>query len=142
MDEQLTKPVGLEDMRAVTNRWLGCPDECKIFDRGRIEDLFGDDRPAMAEFLGGVIPGIGAICDKTARSTDLPCLRELAHELKGAAANIGARELASAATALEAGLGKATDCVELRLPLLDIANAWTRLHDLTERPDAIFGSGR
>jgi PAS domain S-box-containing protein len=142
MDEHLTKPVSLDDMRSVTNRWLGNQEEMKIIDRGRIEDIFGDDRSAMVEFLAGVIPGIGDICEKTARSTDLPCLRELAHELKGAAGNIGAGELASAAVALETGLGKATNCIELRLPLLDVANAWTRLHHLAETPDAIFGPSR
>jgi CheY-like chemotaxis protein len=142
MDEHLTKPVGLDDMREATNHWLGSPDENKIIDRARIEDIFGDDRTAMEEFLAGVIPGIGVICDKTAQSTDLPCLRELAHELKGAAANIGARELATAAVALEMGLGKATDCDQLRLPLKDVANAWTRLNHLAARPDAIFGQIR
>jgi PAS domain S-box-containing protein len=142
MDEHLTKPVGLEDMRMVTDRWLGSPDENTIIDRERIEDIFGDDRTAMSEFLAGVIPGIGVLCDKTAQSTDLPALRELAHELKGAAGNIGARELATAAVALESQLGRATDCNELQIPLLEIAHAWTRLNHLAGRPNAFFGRTR
>jgi two-component system, sensor histidine kinase and response regulator len=142
MDDHLTKPVSFEDMRAITDRWLGSPEENKIIDRGRIEELFGDDRNAMSDFLTGVMPCIGLLCDKTAQSTDLPGLRELAHELKGAAGNIGARELATAAFALEAGLGTATDCDELHAPLLEVAHAWSRLNHLAARPDALFGRNR
>jgi PAS domain S-box-containing protein len=142
MDDHLTKPVGIEDMRVVTNRWLGSPEENTIIDRGRIEELFGNDRSAMSDFLTGVMPSIGLLCDKTAQSTDLPCLRELAHELKGAAGNIGARELATAAVALETGLGTAADCGELRRPLMEVAHAWTRLHHLAASPESLFGRNR
>jgi hypothetical protein len=121
---------------------LGSPEDGNIFDRRRIEELFGDDRVAMSDFLAGVIPSIGLLCDKTAHSTELPCLRELAHQLKGAAGNIGARELATAAFALEAGLGDAADCTDLELPLLEVAHAWTRLNHLAARPGHFFGRNR
>jgi CheY-like chemotaxis protein len=140
MDEHLTKPVSLDNMRVVMDRWFGSRDESKIIDRTRIEDIFGNDPGAMTEFLAGVIPGIGRLCDRTARSIDVPALRELAHELKGAAGNIGARELATAAVALEQELNDATPPGNLHLPLMAVEHAWTRLNHLAQRPEGLLGS--
>ena len=74
-----------------------------ILDLDRLRDVLGDDA-ATREFLMSVLPNMAQLCARIEAVRDSSALRELAHELKGAAGNIGARELAAAAAALESAL--------------------------------------
>jgi Hpt domain/His Kinase A (phospho-acceptor) domain len=108
----------------------------EILDKARVRDIFGDDEAGIGEFLSTVVPSVGRLCDSVAHTMELPRLRELAHELKGAAGNIGARELSHMAESLEEALVSATSREQVRAPLMAVADAWARLADLVERSAA------
>ena len=139
MDDYLTKPVGLDDLRAVLKRWLGSA-ESEIIDRDRINGIFNGDRDAVVEFFASVVPSIGALCEKIVQTTDATALREQVHELKGAASNIGARELAVAAADLERGL---TDGLRnpaaIQASIAVVEESWVRFRDAMDEPEVSVG---
>jgi PAS domain S-box-containing protein len=133
MDDYLTKPVGREDLRAILLRWLVISEARDILDRARLEDLFAGDRERLDAFLAESVPGIDTLCERIASAVELPALREFAHELKGAAGNIGALELTLAAIALEDVLVAAKDREQIQPQLSAVAGAVLRLHHATAR---------
>ncbi|HEU5481012.1 MAG TPA: response regulator, partial [Candidatus Tumulicola sp.] len=141
MDDYLTKPVGLDDLRAVLKRWLGESEESTVIDSDRISGIFGGDRDAVVEFFASVVPSIGALCEKIFETSDVAELRELVHELKGAASNIGARELAIAAADLERGLAGGSDNqAALQILLTKLEQSWERFREaMDNQPEASFG---
>ncbi|HKU81595.1 MAG TPA: response regulator, partial [Candidatus Tumulicola sp.] len=141
MDDYLTKPVGLDDLRAVLQRWLGESEESEVIDSDRINGIFGGDRDAVVEFFASVVPCIGALCEKILATADVPQLRELVHELKGAASNVGARELAVAAADLERGLMDASgNRAGLQSLLTKLERSWERFRKaMDNQPEASFG---
>jgi two-component system, sensor histidine kinase and response regulator len=135
MDDYLTKPVSLSDMRAMLSRWLEETGEDVILDKQRARDIFGEDQRAIAAFFESIMPGVEKLCNRVAASTDVQQLRELTHELKGAAGNIGANELARAALALESKLREADAAEDVQPLVTDVLNSWTRLSDRLKQPE-------
>ncbi|HEY1654583.1 MAG TPA: response regulator [Candidatus Tumulicola sp.] len=139
MDDYLTKPVALDDLRAVLKRWLGSQ-ENEIIDRDHINGIFNGDRDAVMEFFASVVPSIGALCEKIAQTIEAPQLRELVHELKGAASNIGARELAVAAADLERGLMDGLRSrAAIQALITVVEDSWLRFRDAMDEPAASVG---
>lgn len=130
MDDHLAKPVSIAKMRDVLNRWLPGARDNEILDSKRTTELFGDDPAGIREFIATVIPGIGQLCRRIAAEADLKALRELAHELKGASANVGARELLLAATELDVQLQRCESRDDARGSLAKVQSAWILLRDL------------
>ncbi len=93
MDAYLAKPVDLERLEELFNE----PDGA-ILDVSRLLDIFDGDAAAVERFLWSALPDLRELLN-TFRNADSPDARErLAHELKGVAANIGARRLAAASS--------------------------------------------
>ena len=69
---------------------------------------------------------------------DLETLRELAHELKGASANIGARELLSAATELNTQLQRSRSRNDATGSLAGVHSAWAILRDLVAQRETVL----
>jgi two-component system sensor histidine kinase/response regulator len=130
MDDHLAKPVSIARMRDVLNRWLPGARENEILDSNRTTELFGDDPAGIREFIATVIPSVGQLCQRIAAEADLKMLRELAHELKGASANIGARELQLAATELDIQLQRSEARDGAKGSLAKVESAWILLRDL------------
>lgn len=74
----------------------------------RLSEILGDDPAGIAAFLASVLPNMSQLCARIEGERDQALLRELAHELKGAAGNVGARELTTAAVSLESILKNGT----------------------------------
>ncbi len=133
MDDHLSKPVSIARMRDVLNRWLPGARENEILDSNRTTELFGDDPAEIREFIATVIPSVGQLCQRIAAEADLQALRELAHELKGASGNIGARELQLAATELDIQLQRSESRDGAKGSLAKVESAWILLRDLVAR---------
>jgi len=100
MDDYVAKPVSIENLRSVLERWLQKSVK-PVFDGGRLAELFVDDPCGERDFLAMTSSALYSLCARIASTADEPRLIELAHELKGAAGNAGAAEVAQIAEALE-----------------------------------------
>jgi HPt (histidine-containing phosphotransfer) domain-containing protein len=115
---------------------------------GRLEDVLGDDRDSIAEILelaAGTCRGALTNLRGTDASAPLEVAR-YAHAMKGAAANVGAEELAAVATELE--IAARTGALErLNTFVQQIADAYERFEvavkeyraGLTASPDPAAG---
>ncbi|HEY9180455.1 MAG TPA: response regulator, partial [Candidatus Baltobacteraceae bacterium] len=120
MDDYISKPVTLD----VLARVLEVPGEpLQPFDMQRLEELFEGDRSGINEFLSSALPALLRIVERLEQTGHLPGRLAAAHELKGAAANIGAVELADVAAQIEKRLTASGDCAAL----------FTHLHEAYER---------
>jgi PAS domain S-box-containing protein len=108
MDDYISKPIAMNELEAALARWLDRPQRKDILDVERLRAILGDDRVATRDFLISVLPNMTQLCSRIEAERDRGALRELAHELKGASGNVGARELATAAQALESVLKNGT----------------------------------
>ena len=108
MDDYISKPIAMNELQTTLVRWLERPRSEDILDVERLRDLLGDDPAATREFLASVLPNMTQLCARIEAERDRAALRELAHELKGASGNVGARELAGTAGALESALRNGT----------------------------------
>jgi HPt (histidine-containing phosphotransfer) domain-containing protein len=73
-------------------------------DRTRIEAVCGGDESLAVELIGMLVEDAGPIVDAlgaSVQSNDVAQVNELAHSLKGIAANVGAAELRDAAERLQ-----------------------------------------
>jgi two-component system, sensor histidine kinase and response regulator len=104
MDDYLSKPLAMNELQAALARWLDHPQRKDILDIDRLRAILGDDRTTTRDFLVSVLPNMTQLCSRIEAERDRGALRELAHELKGASGNVGARELATAAQGLESVL--------------------------------------
>ncbi len=104
MDDYISKPIAMNELQAALARWLERPRSKDILDVDRLRDILGEDGATTRDFLIGVLPNMTQLCARIEAERDRSALRELAHELKGASGNVGARELAAAAGALESAL--------------------------------------
>jgi len=120
MDDYMTKPVSLEKIAAMIERWSAGPDhggegslqendENKTgviqINLNQMRDLFGDDDEAISEILEMFYDSMKRIVvDHMAgalRDRDGEAMYALAHELKGAAANIGGENIAAVCLEIE-----------------------------------------
>ncbi|HTU71540.1 MAG TPA: response regulator [Candidatus Baltobacteraceae bacterium] len=104
MDDYVSKPVAVDDLRTVLERWTDRSNAAHVIDFGQLSEIFGDDRAAIDAFLTSVVPNLTKLCGRIEAERDHAALAELAHELKGAAGNLGAVELTTAARSLESTL--------------------------------------
>jgi two-component system, sensor histidine kinase and response regulator len=128
MDDYISKPIAMNELQAVLARWLERPRSKDILDVDRLRDILGDDGTTTRDFLVGVLPNMTQLCARIEAERDRSALRELAHELKGASGNVGARELAAAAGALESALknGAADQPLAIENAVEHILEACTR----------------
>lgn len=108
MDDYVSKPVAMNELKSTLERWLDVPRREEILDMTRLSEILGDDPAGIAAFLASVLPNMSQLCARIEGERDQALLRELAHELKGAAGNVGARELTTAAVSLESILKNGT----------------------------------
>ena len=140
MDDYIAKPVLMETLRSTIGEWLHedveivqtqrqYSDRPEVLNRERLADLFGDNEDEIRGLLSMAAPSVHSLCQRLLETNDTALAKELAHELKGTAANIGADELSDAAKTLEISLksGKPTgeltkECHALREAELRFAN--------------------
>jgi signal transduction histidine kinase/CheY-like chemotaxis protein/HPt (histidine-containing phosphotransfer) domain-containing protein len=128
MDACLVKPVSIEQLRAMLQRWLSIQDVGSAAGPvDRSEPTAAIDRGVLAAWLGEDWAAIDSLLktfcatavetereiDAALRAGNLPTLATAAHKLKGAAQAVGATGVGDAASALEQA-GKAGDPVRCR----------------------------
>lgn len=124
LDDYLAKPVDLERLRGVLSLWLPSAADPHLASAGpglretppvEEQQLPPLDREQLTRLIGADAPAVDALLAEFERETerllaalreaahqgDLPTVRKLAHQMKGSAITIGARQLAHAALALE-----------------------------------------
>jgi two-component system, sensor histidine kinase and response regulator len=100
MDDYLAKPVTLEALRGVLIR----NDAEPALDFERLRELFeGDDR-GIDDFLGSALPALSRLIERFNEPASISEQIAVAHELKGASANLGAAEIAQIAAQAEQAL--------------------------------------
>jgi PAS domain S-box-containing protein len=95
MDDYLPKPVTLDALQRVL-----AADGVPALDIRRLDDLFEGDREGIREFLSSVLPALSELIKRLGEAEGAEQLA-IAHELKGAAANAGAVEIAGLAAQFE-----------------------------------------
>jgi CheY-like chemotaxis protein/HPt (histidine-containing phosphotransfer) domain-containing protein len=100
MDDYVSKPVSMDGLRAVIERWLRTPAK-PVFDGARLAGLFAGDPGGRRDFLAMTSSTLQSLCRRIENTVEEHRLVELAHELKGAAGNAGAAEVAHVAEMLE-----------------------------------------
>lgn len=131
MDDYLAKPVTLDDLRRVFSRVTSI----QTLDLKRLNDLFAENHHDLLGFLRAALPALERTIDSFGNADSRSERLSAAHELKGAAGNVGAMELAriasEAETAMKNGGDPATILEELR-----------RAHEaLADQVQAFAGSG-
>lgn len=118
MDDYISKPVTLDRLKSALEAASasltaaqpdGRPDAeshrpPETLDLPRLEQIFGDDRAAIAAFLQSALDTLAELVARLERCDDDEAARPLVHEIKGAAGNLGAEALAAAAAKVERGL--------------------------------------
>lgn len=106
MDDYISKPVTLDSLRAVLERRVasvaGSP-AAMVLDSDRLFELFEDENPELADFLDMALRSLADLIERLRSAGDAAARAPVAHELKGAAGNIGAGVLAAAAAQIERG---------------------------------------
>ncbi|MCU7722438.1 PAS domain S-box protein [Actinoplanes sp. KI2] len=107
MDDHLTKPLMPATVGAALERWVQVPDVRREI-RERLDMLGGAGGPLGPAELSGLLrklsahaPGHVEEIHQAVAMDDPARLRDQAHQLKGVAANLGARELAAVCERLE-----------------------------------------
>jgi HPt (histidine-containing phosphotransfer) domain-containing protein len=128
MDAYLAKPVSLERLRIILERWVeiagssdpatpvGSPRLGRAVDREVLAAWVGDDNDSVDALLikfGDSAADAERVIDAAYRSGDLAELAAAAHRLKGAAQAVGAHGLGRTAAELEEA-GRAGDRVGCR----------------------------
>lgn len=111
MDDYLSKPLRRESLETVVKRWL--IGQAPAVDVNRLSEIFGDDPVAWKEMLAFFLDSLAemsARLDQALAGGTPEEISAAAHEMKGAAANMGAKPLAD----LSAELEKRTDFPGMR----------------------------
>ncbi len=95
MDDYISKPVTLDDLRRALSQ--AATADVQPLDFDRLNELFDNDKKSACEFLASALPSLLQVIQKLDEADTQAARLALAHELKGASANIGASELASIA---------------------------------------------
>ncbi len=120
MDDYVSKPVEAKTLSKVMERWLAIsnpgqpsgeslpPAEGAAISASRIESLFGNDEEGINEMLEFFVDTLLQLKGRLELAMDSKSqnLRELAHELEDAAANVGADRLSEAAAGLVVAASK------------------------------------
>jgi CheY-like chemotaxis protein len=127
MDDYVSKPTSLEDLRTVLDRWLPTPDR-RQSNRGEIAqsspgatlrvakllELFGGDRGAVITLLtaaAGSIKADFARIENCAAAREFAAVAEAAHRLKGTTTSIRSPRLGEICAAVEAAAQTATETI-------------------------------
>ena len=118
MDDYVAKPVDLERLRAVLDRWLSpknaassrdagitqTADDAEPVDLSRLREFFGDDDDALNGLLRATVEESQSVFGRLRKALDIrevTAAKQAAHELKGFAGNVGAARVASLAARVE-----------------------------------------
>lgn len=122
MDDHISKPVSLAKFRRALGRWLTeaaetldgqtSPDrvpsvssaQAPVFDVEQLRSLLEGDEQLLHEIVDGFLSDLPVQLDALTSALDkdaLPKAAELAHAIKGAAANVGAMRLSELAAEIE-----------------------------------------
>ena len=121
MDDYMSKPVDIERLGAVVERWLGLPADSPPaahngasdtpLDLTRLRGVFGDDREAIVSLLRATAEestSVFARLRKALDARDGRAVAQAAHELKGFMANVGAARVADIAGRIEGSVSNGT----------------------------------
>jgi signal transduction histidine kinase/FixJ family two-component response regulator/HPt (histidine-containing phosphotransfer) domain-containing protein len=156
MNDFLGKPIHLDELAAVLTRWLptrrksagasaaAAPDARRIDLAGRfpgidLEDAlprFLDDHEVLSRIRDAFVQkhrGVGQDLSGAAIQGDWKAIGMLAHQMRGAAANIGAKALAGSAAGLESA-ARAGDAAVLPGLIAAIEEEFKRLAGATQEP--------
>jgi len=135
MDDYITKPIDpsrlltlLKDMKLTVvatapEEALDCSDE--VFDMGALRQACGDDADFQRELLETYLVSAESILthmERAGLNQDYPQIKQLAHQLRGASANVHARTVAAAAGTVELS-GK----MGFALQFADLRRAWAEV---------------
>ncbi|HET7813225.1 MAG TPA: response regulator, partial [Candidatus Baltobacteraceae bacterium] len=111
MDDYLSKPVTLSALgEALTRAQGGNARSSSALDITRLNELFENDWQEISGFLKTALPMLERSIASIENAANAAELASAAHELKGAAANVGAVELASVAAEAETCARERRDC--------------------------------
>lgn len=117
MDDYISKPVTLDALARVLSGETG---QKQTLDVNRLDEIFEGDRRSISDFLSTALPALLRIVNRLQDHGDLEARLAAAHELKGAAANIGAVEISQTAAQLEQALREGrSDCNALVMQLYE-----------------------
>lgn len=124
MDDYLAKPITMQALKKALASCAPPP-----LDYGRLNELFENDGAAIREFLGSTLPALLRLVERIEAAVTVAEQAAAAHELKGAAANVGAVEIAGITAELEDHLRRGETNAEVRAYI-------ARLHEAFERATA------
>jgi PAS domain S-box-containing protein len=104
MDAHLGKPIEVAQVIEALSRFLKAPASVPAIDRGALKELTGGDAEFERELAETFVSsGDQCLAEIIAalKASDFDTVRKRAHSLKGASANIHARQLSQAASSLE-----------------------------------------
>ena len=157
MDDYIAKPIDLARLAGLLTAWLPktemkgpastaapaaapaavppAPTICAdAIDMTRLTELFGDDLPVIEEMLGVFEESLRPLRERLKREVrdHGHALKTIAHEIRGAAANVGATPLAELAERLE-GISASGNWDEIELIASRIDNEFVRIPDFISR---------
>jgi two-component system sensor histidine kinase/response regulator len=129
MDDYLAKPITLQALRGVLRSSAPPP-----LDFDRLNELFESDTKAIRAFLDTTLPALLRLVERIQAAVTVSEQIAAAHELKGAAANVGASEIARITAELEERLRRSDERGETAAYI-------SRLHEAYERAAAAQPDG-